>query len=460
MKKHIYYIVLFVLAFVSCDDYLDVEPKGLVIPDTIEDFDLLLNGGSRTINTSTDEYALFLTADDFLAETNDLGDLENPTNNRLKLFTWDTNLFEDQNEQNSWNLPYKNIYTYNVVINSIDGASPALNYTEEQKNVIRAEAKVGRAYEYWLLVNTFAKQYSESSASKDLGVPLVIAPNLAAEAPKRSSVKEVYDFIITDMEESIPHLPEVAQNTVRPSKGTGYAFLARFYLSMNNYEEALKNASLAIAEKGEIGDYNIALTAANQSDQYINRFFGYTRGFTKGIVNDDLIASFDDTDSRLKHLKNYKWVYDPSTGWEKIIGFYRNATRHNVSHAVSVPEMYLIRAECNARLSAGSITDVLTDLNELRVKRIPDYVDLDATDITTKSDALTFVLEERRRELFMIGIRLFDIKRLNLATETAKTVIHTVEGVNYTLEPGDNNWVLPIPSQALNFSNWTQNPRD
>ena len=41
------------------------------------------------------------------------------------------------------------------------------------RNRVRAEAKVGRAFEYYLLVNTFGKHYGTSS-STDLGVPLVL----------------------------------------------------------------------------------------------------------------------------------------------------------------------------------------------------------------------------------------------------------------------------------------------
>lgn len=248
MKKlNIFYPILVVVTFISCDNYLDVEPKGFLIPKTIEDFDLLLNGGLSTINTSADENTLFLTADDFISKESDLGDLKNPTNSKLKLYTWASDLYKDETGYNSWNYPYKNIYTYNVVIESIDNASGAFKYTEVDKNVIKAEAKVGRAYEYWLLVNTFGKQYSEPSASSDLGVPIIVTPDPSGKVPQRSTVKAVYEFIINDVEESIQYLPEKSKNKIRPSKAAGYAMLARFYLSMSNYEKALINADLAIS---------------------------------------------------------------------------------------------------------------------------------------------------------------------------------------------------------------------
>jgi hypothetical protein len=75
--------------------------------------------------------------------------------------------------------------------------------------------------------------------------------------------------------------------------------------------------------------------------------------------------------------------------------------------------------------------------------------------------ALTLVLEERRREMIMTGMRLFDLKRLNLESALAKTVTHTIRTDNYTAEPGSNKLVLPIPNQVLSFNpNMVQNPRD
>lgn len=454
------------MTLISCDDYLDIEPKGLVIPETIEDYDLLLNGGSRTLNTTADADPLFLTADDFISNESHLGDLSNPDNIKVKLYKWDSYLFNDEMSYNIWNLPYNNIFTYNVVIESIDNALGALNYKEEDRNVIKAEAKVGRAYEYWLLVNTFGKQYSETSANLDLGVPLVKTADPSGDVPKRSTVKEIYDFIINDVKESIQYLPGTAKNIIRPSKGTAYAMLARFYLSMNNYKEALNYADMAISEKSSISDYNLDLNSSYNSEQFITRLFGYTRGYTSGVLSSEMVNLVEENDIRFKLILNdCKWVRDPVAGWEYICnGMYKNGYKvYNVNHSVSVPEMYLIRAECNARLASGSISEVVTDLNALRIKRFvtDTYVNLKPEEFASKQAVLTFVLEERRREMVMTGTRLFDLKRLNLDPNFAKSVTHQVDGIDYTLAPGANNLVLPIPGQVMSLaSELTQNSRD
>ena len=63
------------------------------------------------------------------------------------------------------------IYYYNVVIDDIMGATQD---TEEHKKQLRAEALVGRAFEYLTLVNAYANHYDPSTAATDPGVPLML----------------------------------------------------------------------------------------------------------------------------------------------------------------------------------------------------------------------------------------------------------------------------------------------
>lgn len=467
MKTKYIFFLLFTSSWLitSCDNYLDVTPKGLVIPREIKDYDLLLNG-DRNMNTTSDEYALFLTADDWHATEGDLGDLTNPNNELVKLFKWSSDLYLDESiEPYSWKSSYNNIFTYNLIINEIDEAILGGKYIAADKQRIKAEAKVGRAYEYWLLVNTFAEQYQESTANTELGVPLVTKADASAKTPQRATVQEVYDFIIKETEESVFFLPDIRENSVRFSKGAGYAFLARFYLSMSNYKEALFNANNAIQEKGEISDYTAVdnISELYGAEQYIYRMYQYTRGFGSGQLSDELSELYQDKDTRLsKLLNNCNWEYSPENGWEYICGSnYRNAFNFNINHSVSVPEMYLIRAECNARL--GNISEALSDVNYLRSKRIPaeDFVEKTPLDFSTEKEVLSFILNERRREMVMTGMRLFDLKRLNLEADFAKSTTHIIGDDTYILEPGAINFVLPIPAQVINFNpEMVQNPRN
>lgn len=97
----------------------------------------------------------------------------------------------------------------------------------------------------------------------------------------------------------------------------------------------------------------------------------------------------------------------------------------------------------------------INDLNTLRNKRIVGNTPQSFND---EQSLLKFILEERRRELYANGTRLFDIKRLNLDPNYAKTITHTYNNINYTAEPNSNKLVLPIPAQVMKFNtHWKQN---
>ena len=243
---------------------------------------------------------------------------------------------------------------------------------------------------------------------------------------------------------------------------------------MSNYEKALEFSNKALSVKNEISDYTAvttpgfgALEAEHRAEQYtfMTTNGGISWAYRTGSVSDEMMGllSADDT-RRTLVLSECNWVYDPATGWQFLCGLPPAITTSvfgGSSVSVTVPEMFLIRAECNARLSSGTIAEVVDDLNALRAKRIANYTNLIESDFANKSEALAFVLEERRRETYYFGLRFFDLKRLNLEPEFAKSIVHELNGTTYTLNPNSNNWVFPIPAEIMGFNpHLEQNPRD
>lgn len=447
--KYLYIIAIFVLS-ISCDDYLDIEPKGKRIPRTIEDYDLAL----PPITTLEIEKELFLTADDFVAETSNLGDLTDPDNNKLHLFTYSDKRFSNPDiGSQGWNSPYKNLYAYNKIINEIDDAEDAITYTEEDRLRIKAEAQYGRAVQYFFLVNMFAKHYNLATAKSDLAVPIVLKASTVQKTPPRATVEEVYNLILKDLNEAISNLPQKRKGVNRPSKGSGYALLARVYLFQGKYDLALKNAELALQENSQLSDYTTA-TNINKSyadEQYSVLFYGYVRGFTDGIVSEELLALFDqENDIRITKIAGCTWVNDPNTGWYKDCSKKSNGYAIEPNPLPSVAEMYAIAAECYAR--TGNTAKTLEKLNQLRKHRIKEVTDKTASEFTTPDALVKFALEERRRELFMSGMRLFDLKRLNLDSKYAKIVKHIVKDEVYEADPNSGKLVLPIPEQVKKFN--------
>ncbi|WP_341214733.1 RagB/SusD family nutrient uptake outer membrane protein [uncultured Wocania sp.] len=461
----------------SCDDYLDVDPKGLTVLETIQDYDLLLNGTWRSMFYTTDTDILELTSDNHTSTELDLRPIDDPLNDAAKAYKFDSDIFLSHDENvRLWDAAYGNIYTYNTVINNVGSSKIVSGYSEEDKESIIAEARVGRAFEYWLLVNTFGKQYNEATTSTDLGVPLILEDNVSGSVPARSTVKEIYDFIISENLEALPNLPNRPKNYTREYTGSAYAYLARYYLFMSNFEKAFEFADKAIDVKGEISDFTtvpvttsdyFALEDHHFSDQYTfmssqgtpNWFYRY------GILSEEMTNLLSSSDTRFSLLySDCAWQYDDQTGWNYNCGLPPTrigATLGSVTITPTVPEMYLTRAECNARLSSGTIGEVINDLNSVRENRIYDYTPLSVADFTSKAEALAFVLDERRRETLYMGTRFFDLRRLNLEPEFAKTIVHELDGTTYTLAPNSDNWAFPIPASTLNFNpHLEQNPRE
>jgi tetratricopeptide (TPR) repeat protein len=462
MKTYkIYLLSVMLLAFISCNNYLDVKPKGKIILKTIQDFDQLLYHGYKDnpLYRTGDQLVLVLTADDWVSSRELFTGLgaKRRENIKPKLYRWDKDLFSINPEQISWNLSYKHIYVYNLVINNIKTAISLGNYTEKDRERIEAEAYIGRAYEYWLLVNTFAKQYS-TTAANDPGVPIITSASVKNKTPKRASIKEVYDLIIKDISDHVRYLPEKSVSRYRFSKETAYACLARFYLQMGDYKKALKNASSAIDLKGEISSY--VKGGDRVSEQYMKSSF-YDVQLLNMVISDEMEALYDkNNDTRFKNgLESLSYLIIDNSMHMLKTPIYKPTAATLITHsfAPSVPEMYLIRAECNAR--EGNIIAAAVDINTLRKKRLLNYK---AINFSNKKEALKFVLDERRRELlFMMGMRLFDLKRLNLETEFAKSVTHTLDGFDYTLKAGSNNLILPIPHEVISSNvDMKQNPRD
>lgn len=458
MKKYILMLAGAVLLF-SCSDYLDVSPKGLVIPKTVEEYGLLLVGGDSGPNSTDNSDVLHFSNDNFYLTSGEIGNTNNILNTSFNLYSWSENRYADPSVANrAWNDGYRNIYVFNKIIEEIDGAKLAAGDTEESRKRIKAQAYYGRAYEYLFLVNTFSKQYKGSSAATDPGVPLVLKADVTQTLPSRGTVAIVYDQILSDMDIAIKSLPQTTDVQTLPSIGTGYAFLARIYLYKNDYANAKKYAELALVAKSDLSDYTSSgFTNSNVSGKTAEQYSTHYMLLPgNGFLSDDAVALFSltgENDARLKKLFRKDEVVQNG----QVIGYrYKMGARdfnYQASTSVSVPEMYLTLAECEAR--SGNQNAAILALNTLRAKRITGNVALAAGDFVNQNALIKFALAERRREMFYTNTRLFDLKRENLEPAFAKTTLHIVQGSNplsFNAEANSNKLVLPIPAQVLKFN--------
>lgn len=464
MNKKLYKLILCLCLtlMASCDDYLDIKPKGVIIPEKCEDYEKLLNYAQ--LMKASDSYPNFMTDDILMPYDDDMTGgylaLELPNQ---RLYTFDSEVFGDGEQDGLWEFSYNRIYTYNVIIQEVMNSTQA---TEDHKKQVRAEALVGRAFEYLTLVNAYAKHYDPATAATDPGVPLMLDEDINKTNLQRASVQAVYDQIKADLDKAAPNLPErPVLNAFRASRPVGYGMLARMYLYMGDYKKALDNAIISLKHNSTlldmapytvvdpeqwIGRIDVPARADNPENTYI-RLAPYVFGMSSSVYgSEDLMQLFDkDNDKRFllyftRYIGGEVCDYDL---WAPFI--YANM-------AMATPEIYLIAAECEARI--GNKDNAMKYINELRDHRILNNVDLTAAD---NKEALKLVLEERRRELTFVGCtRLIDLKRLNREPEFAKTIVHEVNGVEYKLEPNSPKYILPIPPTVLRFNpNMTPNNR-
>lgn len=444
------YLLLLLLAATGCSKFTDIKPKGFLLPKTVDDYQgfmndiVLANAGYINNEFMTDDIRY---TDDFAASQS--------ITRQGKSYFWDKEILRATEDDAEWNTPYNMIYYCNLVLDNIDAAT---NGTQEQKDLVKAEALVHRAYQHFNLANLYGRDYQAATASTNLAVPLMLKADLEAKS-SRATVQEVYDKVITDLKAAlnIAALPDFGRNYVHPGKAGVLAILARVYFFMGDYKTAAEYADAALAKNNTLLDYNsFKFTSAT------NPYSGVT-GRPAAELNPENLFSRTNSQSGIFRVFLIGETLHQVLG-EKDLRFYFNfayRTRAGAASAfpnyleavpnfsIGVPEMMLIKAEYLAR--QGQANDAMTILNTLREKRFKpaDYAALTASNA---DDALVKVLEERRRELFYHGVRWFDLKRLNRDDRFKLTITRTHPAKSATLEPNSPRYVLPIPPKVVDLN--------
>ena len=246
----------------------------------------------------------------------------------------------------------------------------------------------------------------------------------------RSTLKETYDFIISDLEKAIPMLPE-AHIGGGINKYAAQALLARVQLYYGNWNEALKNAENVIENSNAslytVKDYAKAWTEENSSESLFEVYTtdniknnpqrtslgGFTsiNGYAEVAVNDDILEIFnsikDSTDVRKTMInQETKGTY---TGWFTMKYKGRpdatNKMYVNNPKIIRLAEVYYIASEAALKLGQQAKADKY--YNELRETRFEKGF------VAKENITIDDILAERRIELFCENHRLFDLVRNN-----------------------------------------------
>ena len=447
--------LLYLISQSTCSkkaDFLNEKPNAsLSTISSLDDCQKLLN--NEAVFNTFDPGLGQVSTDDFYLTNSDWNLC---TQSERNAYIWSKSVYPAGQVVQDWAAPYKQIWYANNVIDAIK----AFNLPAEQAtagNQLRGAAIFFRSIAFYNLLQVFARPYNSVTARTDLGVPIRLSSDLNLPSV-RSTVQECYDEIINDLSVAFPLLPATPSSPTQPSQAAVNGLLSRLYLVMGKYDLALQACKDCLSANSSLVDFNSISPANNtlitsgflKEDIYHSTMYAYLSVVPALLakVDSNLYMSYATNDLR-------RSVYFISkNGLPYFRGSYDK--RANGYSGIAVDEIYLTMAECEARL--GNITNAMTDLNTLLVKRwkTGTYQPYSAS---TTSDALTLILKERRKELLFRGVRWSDLRRLNFDNTTAITILRVLNGQTYTILPNDPRYVLPIPDDEISLSGIEQNPR-
>ncbi|MBC9914942.1 RagB/SusD family nutrient uptake outer membrane protein [Chitinophaga varians] len=441
MRKFFLFL-FFGVTLLSCSKFLDVKPKGVIIATTISDYEAVMNDAIHVASFGNNDPRM-VTDDGLNLTLSPQGQMSIQSN----LYFWRPYINISAESPAIWLDYYRRIANLNVVT---EGVMQAENGTEKKKKQLYAEAMVYKVFCYLHLLSYFSPAYDPQTAGSVYGVPYVTSTDISLPTPQRPTLEAFCRQLTGDILAAIPDLEETAVNNTRVTTTVAYAMLSRLYLYMQDYPRALQYADAVIKKaNGKVLNYNeyskqVQLPHTNSSPEeifvryYVNSRFRYS---------DDLIQQFDTAaDLRIRFFTKRSVAGNPAA----LVN--NGMMDYNPNMGITYPEIVLTKAECLAR--QGAVDDAMRVVNQdLRVYRFPPdkYQPLAAT---TKEEAITAVLSERRRELALKGTRWIDMKRLDVQKRMPPVKRIAADGITVlaVLEPGSPRYTFQIPLQVQAFN--------
>ena len=215
------------LTFSSCGDFLDEEPKGQLTPDNFfnseDDLTASVNALYDRVNQTqswTNPMYPQWQGDDITA---------NPGSNKQACAALDAFASDGANKgvTDAWNQHYSVIKAANLITESASKAPVA----QDKIDVALGNAHFWRAYAYYYLVRVFGP------------VPLITGTDVSQLEVAPSSVKDVYELIVSDLKAAVNELPTKYEKEpsrlfgvdVWTTKQAAQATLSAVYMSMAGY---------------------------------------------------------------------------------------------------------------------------------------------------------------------------------------------------------------------------------
>jgi len=383
-----------------------------------------------------------------------------------------------------WNRIYASVNTINVFMDGLktNWESDKLKeiITQAEYDQFTSEALTLRAMCYFDLIRLYAKPFIQGSGSNP-GVPLRIKAEKSAEGNDlaRSSVAEVYNQILTDLNTAEPlaisSYSSDILNTTRVHKNTIIALKTRVLLAKGDWGGVVTESAKIVPANAPFVSSSGVANALSSDWQAIWKN-NTTKESIFSMPNTDInngggqsaITWYYSKDSgEAYYLIAASPVYsamDPSdirrSSMDKLIPggsnpdqFFLSKFTHFTTLSDWCPiirysEVLLSRAEAIVR-SGSSVTQPAVDLlNAVRTRSFPTGA-YALADFATAADFYTAVLQERNFEFLGEGMRSFDLMRLGLDIPSKDGLTMGKVGA---IAANSSAYIWPIPSGELSFN--------
>ncbi|MBD1426073.1 RagB/SusD family nutrient uptake outer membrane protein [Sphingobacterium arenae] len=449
-KRNAIILIVTFFTVIGCKDFLD-QKQNFAYSDgsSLSDIQAILDD-AEYMNRRTPTFPQAASDDFFLPENAFNGRTER---DRM-LYMWE---LVDYTFPNDWANLYFQVFNANLCLENLDVLRPNITDTRSWEETYGA-ALFFRAHANYWLVTTFAKAYDRDAADEEPGI--VIRTTSDFNVPSfRSSLRESYDHIEADLRKAVRLLPRQVEVPLRPSQAAAYGLLARIHLVKREYDHAALFADSALAINREVLNFNdVGLNLASNlpfSEKYFNEVVFYSAiGVNTTSVahpNNGRIDSILYNTYHNDDLRKQAYFLPQGNGY-RFKGMYIESVNLCFT-GLTTAELLLTLAECKIR--QGQVEEGLNLIDEVLMNRFK-YDSYEPTPLMPQEAALSFVLEERRKELLMRGIRFADIKRLNAEGRNIE-LRRIVNGKEIIIAPNDTRYAMPIPLDVTQNSNIEQN---
>lgn len=429
-------LLLCVVAMTACDNFLDIQPVGKVIPRTAKEFREML---TQSYSALPDDRSLSTFRSDELVMDGSL--TANDLNSYKDIWSWNDFAPNENTAAFNWRRYYQSMFIANYTIESKDIIEEG---TADVINQMVGESYMMRAYVHFLLVNLYGAAYTHCDPATTKGIPLKLNSD-TEQVLTRNTVAEVYQSILSDLNEAEKYL-----NVDQWDLGYNYRFTtlsvnalrSRVYLYMGDWKNALTASQKVLNEKNELVDLVNSSTLPNE----------YSSVESIVALETSMVAQH----VRAAKVATGFWKMYVS-GDSRRTKYYKQVTASNIQilkggsnqYACSfrVGEIYLNAAEAACQNGEATLADARTLLLALMAKRYSATVYANkenAVNAMSKEELLTEIYDERARELAFEGHRWFDLRRTTQPQLEKKFGNDT-----FILQENDERYTIRIPSDAI-----------